>query len=154
MSTASDLKRGMVIQRDGHPCQVLSSEFHTGSGKMGGIQHVKLKNLRTGIVLDQRFRPDERVEQVETERKKFDHLYRDGEFYVFMNPDSYEQVSIHESELSGKEVFLTEGLEISALFCEGSLLAIDFPEFVDLRVVTAPPPLHEQDTSTYKSVTL
>jgi elongation factor P len=121
---------------------------------MSGVEHVKLRVLATGAVLERRFRPDERLESVEVERQKLSYLYQDGDFHVFMNPESYEQVPIHSTQLGNRVRFLREEMEVTGLFVDGSPLALQFPEHVDLKVVTAPPPLHDQETSTSKSVTL
>lgn len=151
---ASALRAGMVIRQNGQLFQVLSAEYHLGGGKMGGIEHLKLRNLATGAVLERRFRSDERLDVVEVERQRLDYLYQDGDFYVFMNPESYEQVPIHSDLLGHKVRFLQENLEVTGLFFEENPLTLEFPEFVDLCVVTSSPPLHDQETSTYKSVLL
>lgn len=144
----------MVVRQEGQLHQVISAEFHMGGGKMAGVEHVKLRNIATGAVLERRFRPDERIEVVEVERRRMEFLYQDGDFYVFMDPQSYEQVSIHREQLGERVRYLKESLEVNGVFFEGNPLTIQFPEFVDLRVVVSPPPLHEQETSTYKEVTL
>ena len=139
-----------MLRQEGQLYQVLSAELHLGGGKMGGVEHIKLRNLATGAVAERRLRPDERLEVVEVERQRLEYLYQDGEFYVFMNPQSYEQVPIHADRLGDRVRFLKEEMGVTGLFFEESLLTLQFPEAVDLRVVTSPPPI----TSTYKSVTL
>lgn len=144
----------MVVRAENHLWQVLSSEFHMGSGQMGGLQHAKLKNLNTGVVVEKRFRPDEKLETVDVEKESLEFSYQDGDFYVFMNPQTYDQVSIHRELIGNKDRFLKEGLAVTGLFLEGQPLNLQFPESVELRVVTAPPPRREQETSTLKAVTL
>ena len=121
---------------------------------MGGVQHLKLRNLATGAILERRFRPGESVELVEVERQRLQYLYQDDEFHVFMNPENFEQVPIHASQLGDNVRYLKEGLEAQGLFQEEALLSLQFPDHVDLRVTVAPPPLHEQDTTTPKTVIL
>ena len=150
---ASDLKHGMVIRYQGTLHRVVLAELHMGGGKMGGAEHIKLRNLATGAVTERRSRPDERLEVVDVEKQKLTYLYQDGDFYVFMNPESYEQIPIHADQLGKTVEFLREDFEVTGVFFEESPLAIEFPEFVDMRVVTSPPPIHDQE-STYKSVTL
>ena len=119
------------------------------------MEQIKLRNLATGSVLERRFRPEERLEVVEVQKQKLEYLYQDGEFYVFMNPESYDQVSIHTDQLGDKVRFLKDEMMVTGLFFETErILSLQFPEFVDLRVVTSPPPIHDQETSTSKSVTL
>ncbi|MFB3903221.1 MAG: elongation factor P [Acidobacteriota bacterium] len=154
MIPASNLKSGMVVRLDGHLCQILAAEHHMGGGKMGSLEHIRVRNLMTGAVAEKRFRPDERVDVVEVDKQKLDYLYEDADHYVFMNPRTYDQIPIPREQLGMKSRFLTEGMEVTGLFLEDKALAILFPEHVDLKVVTSPPALHEQDTSTYKKVTL
>ena len=154
MIAASELKRGMVIQKEGHFFQIVLSDFHQGGGKMGGAQHVRLKNLSTGAVREERFRPDERLEQVEVDRQQLQFLYQDGDLYVFMNPETFDQVPLHKDYLGDKLPYLKDELQVTGLFFERRPLSLEFPEFVDLRVVTSPPPVHDQETTTAKEVTL
>jgi len=144
----------MVIRQGEHYFQIVASDLHMGGGKMGAVEHLRLKNLDSGIVTEVRFRPDERVEAVDVERRRLDYLYQDGEFYVFMDPVSYEQASIHGDRLGDKIPFLKEDVEVTGLFLADTPLTLEFPEWVDLRVVTSPPPSHDQETSTQKEVTL
>lgn len=121
---------------------------------MSGVEHAKLRNLSTGTVVERRYRPDEKLEVVELDRQRLEYLYQDGEHYVFMNPDNFEQTPIHTDLLGDGLRFLKENLEVTGLFFEGRPLVVQFPEWVDLQVITSPPPLHDQETSTYKEVTL
>jgi len=154
MIPASNLKSGMIIRLEGHLSQILATEHHMGGGKMGSLEHVRLRNLMTGAVGEKRFRPDERVDMVEVDKQKLDYLYQDADQYVFMNPRTFDQIPIPAEQLGTKSRFLSEGMEVTGLFLEDKPIAVAFPEHVDLKVVTAPPALHEQDTSTYKKVTL
>ncbi len=154
MIPASNLKAGMIVRLDGHLSQILATEHHMGGGKMGSLEHIRVRNLMTGAVGEKRFRPDERVDMVEVDKQKLDYLYQDTDHYVFMNPRTYDQVPIPADQLGTKTRFLTEGMEVTGLFLDDRAIAILFPEHVDLKVVTSPPALHEQDTSTYKKVTL
>jgi elongation factor P len=154
MIPASNLKAGMIVRLDGHLSQVLTAEHHMGGGKMGSLEYIRLRNLATGAVGDKRFRPDERVDTVEVDKQKLDFLYQDADQYVFMNPSTYDQIPIRADQLGTKTRFLTEGMEVTGLFLDDNAIAVLFPEHVDLKVVTSPPALREQDTSTYKTVTL
>jgi elongation factor P len=94
MVEASDLKTGMILQIEKNLYKVISTEYHVGRGKMGGLVHVKLKEIRLGLLLDRRFKPDERLENVELDRKTMEFLYEDGEAYYMMDPGSYEQIQL------------------------------------------------------------
>lgn len=121
---------------------------------MGGVEHLRLRNLETGVVTEARLRPDERVEILDVERRRLDYLYQDGDFHVFMDPTTYEQSSIHLDLLGDKVAFLKEEVEVTGLFLGESPLTLEFPEWIDLQVVTSPPPSHDQESSTQKEVTL
>ncbi|RPI27610.1 MAG: elongation factor P [Acidobacteria bacterium] len=154
MIPASNLKSGMVVRLDGHLCQILTTEHHMGGGRMGSLAHIRIRNLATSAVGEKRFRPDERVEMVDVDKQKLDYLYQDGDLFFFMNPVTFDQIPIPQDQLGGKVRFLSEGMGVTGLFLDEKPIAILFPDHVDLKVVTAPAPLREQDTSTYKKVTL
>lgn len=95
MIPASDIKTGMILQFGKNLYKVLATEYHMGGGKMGGLLvHVKLKEVRSGLLLDRKFKPDERLDNVELERKTMEFLYEDGEGYYMMDSDSYEQIQL------------------------------------------------------------
>lgn len=154
MALASDIKRGMVIREGGHLLQVLTSEFQMGGGKMGGLQHVKLRNLSTGATFERRYRPDEKIELVDVERRRLEYLFREGEMYVFMDRQTFEQFSIPAYLVADKEIFLNPELDVTGLFLEGTPVSLQFPDAVELRVTLAPPPLHDQESTTQKTVHL
>lgn len=154
MIAASDLKRGMVLRTGNHFYQVVSAELHMGGGKMGGVEHIRLKDLQTGSIVDRRFRPEDKIEIVEVERRKLEYLYQDGEFHVFMDLENFEQYPVPGEMIGDKDRFLSEELIVTGQFLETRPLNIEFPEWVDLRVTVSPPPLHEQDSTTGKTVTL
>ncbi len=134
MVTASDLKTGMVLRQEGQLYQVLSAELHLGGGKMGGVEHIKLRNLATGAVAERRLRPDERLEVVEVERQRLEYLYQDGEFYVFMNPQSYEQVPIHADRAQRSQGLAPRA---SGIMCdsEGLTCCADFLQYIHVNLL-------------------
>jgi elongation factor P len=154
MITASNLKRGVVFRAEGHLYQVMSAEHHMGGGKMGGVEHLRLKDLESGGIVERRFRPEEKIEPIEVEKRKLEYLDQDGDFQVFMDLESYEQFPIPAEMIGDKHRFLSEELIVTGQFLDMRPLNIEFPEWVDLRVTVAPPPLHEQDSTTGKTVRL
>ncbi|GAB4243948.1 MAG: elongation factor P [Acidobacteriota bacterium] len=154
MLPASEIKRGMVLREGSHLLQVLHSEFHMGGGQMGGLQHVKVRNLSTGSTFERRFKPDEKVDVVDVDRRHLEYLYSEGDTYVFMDRETFEQFPIPAHLVGDKAVYLSPDLDVVGLFLEGNPISVQFPETVDLKVVSAPPPLHEQDSNTPKTVQL
>jgi elongation factor P len=154
MIEATKLKAGTVIRVEADLYDVVAAEYHAGGGKMGGAVFVRAKNLKTGHLRELRFRPDERLEDVELERRQLEYLYADGGELCFMNPDTFEQIGLAKEAIGVSEKFLVPNMRVAAQFHEGRLVGVVFPAAVELRVVTAPAPLHEHDVTTYKTVVL
>ena len=106
MITASNLKRGVVFRAEGHLYQVVSAEHHMGGGKMGGVEHLRLKDLESGGIVERRFRPEEKIEPIEVEKRRLEYLYQDGDFQVFMDLESYEQFPIPAEMIGDKDRYL------------------------------------------------
>jgi elongation factor P len=92
MVTASELREGVALRLGQEVYRVLEVETKAGAAKMGGTVRAKLSNLRTGRLRDQHFRPLERLEDVELEKRKLEFLYSDGGNCIFQRLDSFEQV--------------------------------------------------------------
>jgi len=154
MIRASDLKTGMILQLERNLYRVLSSEYHMGGAKMGGLVHVKLKDLRSGLFLDRKFKPDERLEDVAVDRKTMEFLYKDADGYYMMDPESYEQIQLGRSLLETFDPFLQPNLRLSVEFLEGEPVNVLFPEWVELEVISTPPSLSSLQDEVYKPATL
>jgi elongation factor P len=133
---------------------VISAEYHTGSGKMGGLVHTKLRRLDTGALVDRKFKPDERLEDVEIERRSLEYLYTDKDGFQFMDPESYEQILIPSYMVKPYEPFLESNMRISVEFCDGEAVNLIFPEFVELTVISTPPPVSTLQDEVFKTATL
>jgi elongation factor P len=129
-------------------------EYHSGSGQFGGSVYIKGKNLRNGHVKEWRARPEEKWKEVELTRKEMEYLYSEGESLYFMDPETYDQVSLPKIVIGEKERFLKPNMRIPVELHEGTPVYLVFPEVVDLRVVSAPPGVKEGQGSTYKTVIL
>jgi elongation factor P len=154
MIEATKLKAGTVIRVQGELCDVVAAEHHAGAGKMGGAVFVRAKTLKSGHLKELRLHPDDRVEDVELERRQLEYLYADGGELCFMNPDTFEQTALPREAIGANEKFLVPNMRIPAEFHEGELVKVVFPATVELRVAAAPPALHEHDVTTYKTVVL
>ena len=141
MIRASDLKAGMVLQLEKNLYKILTSEYHMGGGKMGGLVHVKLRDLRSGFFLDRKFKPDERLDNADLDRKSMEFLYRDADGYYMMDPDSYDQVQLNRSLLEAFGPFLQPNMRLSVEFLDGEPVNVLLPEWVELEVRSTPPSL-------------
>jgi elongation factor P len=154
MIVASEMRAGMVIRLDGELYSVVSAEYHAGGGQFGGTVFARIKNLRTNHLKEWRFHPNDKVEDVTLERQEVDYLYTDGTDFYFMNPETFEQISLPREVIGQREKFLQPNMRIPVELYDGQPINIIFPEVVELKVVSAPPGLREHETSTYKTVIL
>ncbi len=146
MPPASQLRAGTALRLTGEVWKVLSAEYHGGGGKMGGVTHARLRNVKTGTQREWRFRADEEVEPVELEKQAMQFLYGDAATSTFMNPVTFEQVEIGNALLGKAAAFLTPEMTVPVEFCEGSPIGVSFPEIVEVQVVETATPVHTQGT--------
>jgi elongation factor P len=136
----------MVLRVDGGLCRVVAADYHGGQGKMGGVMHAKLQDLRTGKERERRFRAEEAVEDVQPEKQSLQFLYSDGAVSTFMNPQSYEQVAIDTARLGKAAAWLTEETVVPVEFVDGEPLGIVFPDTAEGRVAKTAAPYHTPGT--------
>ena len=138
MKTALEIRVGNVLNLEGKPCKVITQEVK-GTGKFGKTVHLKVKSLEDAHTLEKSIRAEDRVEELEVHRVKMQYSYKDGDQFVFMNMESYEQFSLSSKVVGKQEVFLKENMEIDVEFIGGKPMSIAFPKIVELAVISAPP---------------
>jgi elongation factor P len=144
----------MALRLEQEVYRILEVEAKAGAAKMGGTVRAKLSNLRTGRLRDQHFRPLERLEDVELEKRKLEFLYSDGGNCIFQRLDSFEQVEFPAASLGLAEKLLQPGVEVPAEFFEGEPISVVLPETVEARVVSTAPPARSQQDSGRKEAAL
>ena len=147
MANTSDFRNGLTIVRNGDLWTIV--EFlHVKPGKGGAFVRTKLKNVRSGKVVDNTFRAGEKVRTARIERRPHQYLYRDDLGLHLMNTETYDQFSLPEEQVEGKE-FLVEGLAVDIIFHAENEepLSVELPGKVDLKVVDTDPGLRG-DTAT------
>jgi len=154
MVTASDLRVGMALRIDRQVYRVLEVEAKAGAAKMGGTVRTQLENVRSRRLWEQHFRPLERLEDVELEKRQVEFLYSDGVNCIFQRLDSYEQVEFPSAGLGLAEKILQPGAELSAEFYEGEPISLVLPLAVEARVTSTAPPARSQQDSGRKEATL
>ncbi len=154
MVVASELREGMVIRIEGKIYKVLEVESKAGAAKMGGVVKTKLINVRSDRLWEPHFRPQERLEDLELERRTMEFLYAKGDTCTFMRPDTFEQIEVPGAILGLSEKFLQPGMEMPVEFFEGQPISVVFPDLVEARVATTAPPSHSQPDSAWKEATL
>lgn len=137
----NDLRRGMVVELPDGLFQVIEFQHHK-PGKGQAIVRTKIRNLRSGAVVDKTFNSDTKVAVARLDRREMQYLYREGDRYVFMDNESYEQSAIdpqHIDDEVGR--FLIEGLTVIVATHQGSPVSVELPTTVDLRVTKTDPGL-------------
>lgn len=134
MPAANDIRRGQVIKFNGEPHLVMET-MHRTPGNLRAFVQIKMRNLRYGKALDQRFASTETIEVMPTERKTLEFSYADRESYSFMDPDTFEQTELSEQTLGDVKNYLTAGGKVDVLFVDERPLSVDLPSTVTLKVV-------------------
>ncbi len=136
----SQFRNGLKIELDGEPFTIVYFQ-HVKPGKGGAFVRTKVKNLKTGRVLDRRFRAGEKVEAADIEDRRMQFLYRDGDQLVFMDSESYDQIPFSAEQVGDAGRFLSENLDVDVLFWRSAPINIELPAFVELNIIQCDPGL-------------
>src|SRR5574344_963365 len=134
MFNINDIKNGITFKYEGQIFEVLDF-MHVKPGKGPAFMKIKMKNLRTGTIVEKTFNTNIKFEQAIIDKKPMQFLYIDGTKYNFMNMDTYEQVAVDKEQIGNDVAYLSEGLETNLIFYEGELLGLLLPDKVNLKVV-------------------
>lgn len=154
MIIASQLRPGTVLKIGEDLFKVVESTFHVGQGKMPGSVHATVRHVRRSNFKELRFRPEDRLEDVELERQEMEFLYSDPDSAVFMNPQTFDQVSVPLESLAAAINFLKPEMRIPVEFYEGEPVNIIFPAIAEAKVDSTSDPVHQQADNTYKPAVL
>ena len=146
MATTNDLKNGTVLNLDGQLWSVIWFQHHK-PGKGGAIVRTKLKNVMSGKVVDKTFNADVRVETANVDKRSMTYLYHDGESFVFMDTQTYDQVHLSAATVGDAAHFLLDNQEAVVAMHEGTPLYLELPASVELTVEYTEPGL-QGDRST------
>ena len=135
---ANDLKPGKAIVQDGQVWIVTKTE-HVKPGKGGAFVQAKVKNMKTGSVQEKRFRSSDDVDGINLDRREMEYLYSDGSGAIFMDTESFDQVTLPEDVLDDSPKYCKPNEKISGLHHDGQCLSIELPQTVELEVTDAPP---------------
>ena len=146
MISAGDFRNGVTIEFEGNIYQIIEFQ-HVKPGKGAAFVRTKLKNIKSGGVVEKSFRPTEKCEKAHIERKDMQYLYSDGDLYYFMDMETYEQQPIDKSKLGPAFQFVKENMEVKVLSYKGNVFGVEPPNFVELEV-TETDPGFKGDTAT------
>jgi len=138
MADTSDFRNGLIIKYKNDLFTIVGFQ-HVKPGKGGAFVRTTLKSLRTGKVLDNTFRSGEGIDIVRVERKKYQYLFREAEFLVCMDNETYEQINIPKNIFGDSVNYLKESEEIEILFSKDDIISVEIPIFVYLKVVQTEP---------------
>ena len=138
MATTSDFRTGLVIELDGELVSIVDYQ-HVKPGKGGAFLKTRLKNLKTGQLLEKTFRSGEKIDKAYLEEKKCEYLYRAGDLLYFMDQTSFEELVLTDSQVGDAKEYLKENTTVSAIMYKGELLGVELPTFVELEVVNTEP---------------
>jgi elongation factor P len=136
----SQFRNGLKVEIDGEP-YVMTYFQHVKPGKGGAFVRTKIKNLRTGRVLERTFRSGERVDEAEVEDKKMQYLYQDGEQFIFMDQEAYDQIPFTAAQIGDARKYLKENLDVDVVFWRGKPINIELPPFITAVVSQCDPGL-------------
>ncbi|HJT76358.1 MAG TPA: elongation factor P [Gemmataceae bacterium] len=151
----SQVRKGMVILGDdGQLYTVVDRDLNT-PGNWRAILQLKLKNLKTGAVTVNRVRPADKVEQAYLEKRPMQYIYQEGDGYVFMDNETYDQITLARDMVGDQMLYLKEGDNVQVTFYEGKALSVELPASVDLKVVETEPSVKGATAAAqYKPATL
>ncbi len=138
MISTNDLKNGITIEYEGNIYVVMDTQ-HVKPGKGAAIVKAKLKNLRTGAIIEQTFNAGVKVATAHIEKQLMQYLYNMNDVYYFMNMESYEQLEIPASKIADQAKLLKENLEVYITSYEGEILGVALPDKVELVVTHTEP---------------
>jgi elongation factor P len=140
MISATQLRPGMVIKFNNELYSIFKMEHRT-PGNLRGFVQVKMRKLSSGTMIEHRFSSEDRVERASLDEHEMEYLYDDGEFFYFMNTESFEQMHLTKDLLGDSTNFLIPNLRVNVEFYEGKPMSVELPPTVDLTVVETEPGL-------------
>jgi elongation factor P len=135
----SEVRKGMVIVGEGSQLYYVVDRDLKTPGNLPSKLKLKLKNLKTGFVNELRVHPEDKVEQAYLEKREMQYLYKDADGYVFMDKESFDQVTLQPDLVEELMVYLKEGTDASVVFHDGKPLSMEPPATVELLVIDTEP---------------
>ncbi len=140
MISATQMRPGMVIKFNNELFSIFSV-FHRTPGNLRGFVQARMRNLRSGSMIEHRFSSEDRVERALLDENEMEYLYDDGEFFYFMNTENFEQMHLTKDILGDGVQYLVPQLKVNVEFYEGKPISVELPATVDLAVVETEPSL-------------
>lgn len=146
MISVNEFKNGLTIEFDGGLWRIVEFQ-HVKPGKGGAFVRSKLKNLRTGALQEKTFRSTEKVEKAQVDTKKMQYLYMNGDNFVFMDTDTYEQIELPGEEIVAEQKYLLENMVVNVMVYGSETIGVELPNTVDLTVAETEPGIRGDTSS-------
>ena len=154
MATTNDLRPGIFMRYNGEICQVLESEHRT-PGNLRAFYQVKMRNIKSGKLIENRFRSGESFELLRVEKHDYQYIYRDGTTFYFMNRDNYDQIPVDDTFVGDAVKFMKENQDVQIIFEGANILEVELPGSVNLLVTHTEPGVRgDTATNVLKPATL
>lgn len=140
MIQATQIRVGMIIVHEGELYRVLKIDHITQGNKRGKVQ-TELRNVRTGMKAENRFRSEDTVEKAILSEKEMEFLYQEGDFYFFMDSTNYEQIQLNQDEVGNAHYYLKPNTKVTVKFYEEKALGVEVPGTMELTITDTQPPL-------------
>ncbi|MDO5096217.1 MAG: elongation factor P [Peptostreptococcaceae bacterium] len=146
MVTAGDFRKGVTFEIDGQPYLIVDFQ-HVKPGKGAAFVRTKYRNLKTGVIREEAFNPNDKFPKATIETKEMQYLYNDGELYYFMDNETYEQVPLNYEQVEDAVKWVKENEVVTIRFYQGTAFQVEAPNFVELEVIETEPGV-KGDTAT------
>ena len=141
MISAGDFKNGLTLEiEEGQVFQIIEFQ-HVKPGKGAAFVRTKIKNVRTGSVVERTFRPTEKFPQARIDRAEMQYLYSDGEMHNFMNTETYDQIALNNDKVGDALKFVKENEMVKICSFNGDVFSVEPPLFVELEITETEPGL-------------
>ena len=138
MISAGDFRNGITIELEGNIYQIIEFQ-HVKPGKGAAFVRTKLKNIKSGGVVEKTFRPTEKCPQARIDRKDYQYLYADGDLYNFMDVNTYEQIALSSDVVGDALKFVKENETVKVCSYNGKVFSVEAPLFVELEITDTEP---------------
>jgi len=138
MANTSDFRNGLIIDHKNNLFKIVEFQ-HVKPGKGGAFVRTKLKNVKTGQVVDETFRAGEKITTVRIEAREYNYLYSNGDRYIFMDNETYEQIELDENVIEDVKLFLIENTKTVIAFNDEDPIEVRIPAHMNLKVVETDP---------------
>ncbi len=142
----SDFRNGLSVIQDNDIYTIIEFQ-HVKPGKGGAFVRTKLKNVRTGAVLDKTFRAGEKMEQARLERRPMQYLYSLDDEYYLMDNSTFEQITVSKAQFGDAVKYLKDGMEVTVIDHNGTIIGAEVPYFVELEVIETEPDMRGDTAS-------